>query len=69
MTADLSKFKKTNVPGYLKDEATGTVINMNQEQLDSYRHAVKKSKELSDLKQRYENLESELSVIKKALGL
>lgn len=51
------KFVKTNYGGYEKDPITGAVINNNLNELITYRSQIAQFKELSEMKDKYNNLE------------
>lgn len=66
---DSNQLEKTNIPGYYKDKKSGTVINMNMDQLEAYRFGKQKVKEFNALKESHDGLKSRLAAIEKALGL
>lgn len=63
------KYVRTNVPGWVLDEDTGTVINTNTTQLEQLKAARAKNREINALKEDVEKLKKMLTVICINLGL
>jgi hypothetical protein len=60
---------KTEIVGFVKDRETGLVINTKNEELQAYRAARQKSKNMKALEERVGNMETELKDINSNLSL
>lgn len=58
---------KTNVPGYIKDEETGAVINTNMSELEAYKQQLAQLKKQKALETKINSMESDISEIKNLL--
>lgn len=57
-------FQKTNIPGYLKDEKTKVVVNVNDNELTQYRYVRDKVLKQNDINIKIDKLESDIDDIK-----
>jgi hypothetical protein len=60
-------YTPTNTPGYVIDESTKAVINIDSAEYERVRQQRARSKEMKNLGQRVENLERDISEIKEML--
>jgi hypothetical protein len=60
---------RTNVPGWVKDDVTGAIINTNTTQLEQLKQARKANRELQQLKDEVKVLKAIVSRLCKEIGI
>jgi len=58
-------FTKTNVPGYLKDKKSNTIINNNYHDLEAYKAKRAQANEFRELKEKVKTLEQQIEKMMK----
>jgi len=60
-------YEKTNKAGLMRDTSTGAILNCDLTSLEAYKKKKQKAREVDEMKNRQESLETEVSEIKDML--